>query len=153
MEEVTDATGIQFVSADWQPCGHKEVVICHGESHYDVHFYYVPEAEMQGLPDCAIGTTTNPTLPVCRDSTTSEENHHYFDLIDDAIPTGMTVSRKDGGTEQKSLSFCVDATSAILRSGVHYGDRSETNQEWRRPVTIMGSHACKLTFFEAMFSW
>merc|ERR1719461_149397 len=105
------------------------------------------------LPSCTIGTETNPNLPVCRDSGSVAENHDYFKLIDDAIPTNMTVTNKDDQQVLKNLNFCVDATSAILRSGVHYGDQSETNNEWKRPVTIIGSHDCKLMFFEPMISW
>ena len=28
-EEITNVTGVKFASADWQPCGHKEITICH----------------------------------------------------------------------------------------------------------------------------
>ena len=55
--------------------------------------------------------------------------------------------------EAVEKDFCVDPTSAVLRSGVHYGDASETKDEWKTPVTIVGSHDCSLTFFEPMFSW
>merc|ERR1719201_951057 len=58
------------------------------------------------------------------------------------------VNEKD-----KAFDFCVDTSSAILRSGVHYGDQSETNDEWKTPVTIVGSHDCRLLFFEPMISW
>merc|ERR1719210_2867329 len=40
-EEIKKLTGIHFASVDWQPCGHKDITICHGESHYDFHLYYV----------------------------------------------------------------------------------------------------------------
>merc|ERR1719253_2030536 len=39
-----------------------------------------------------------------------------------------------------------------MQSGVHYGDKSETLDEWLRPVSITGSYDCGLTFFEPMFS-
>lgn len=39
-DKIKETTGIQFASVDWQPCGHKDIVICHGESHYDFHLYY-----------------------------------------------------------------------------------------------------------------
>merc|ERR1711907_418350 len=55
--------------------------------------------------------------------------------------------------QQVPMGYCVDASSAILRSGIHYGDKSETLDEWQTPVTIVGSHACELKFFEPMFSW
>ena len=32
-------------------------------------------------------------------------------------------------------------------------DQSETNDEWKTPVTIVGSHDCRLLFFEPMISW
>ena len=63
--EITKVTGVQFASADWQPCGHKEITICHAESHYDFHMYYYDEAAMNGLPMCDYGTPSNPDLPVC----------------------------------------------------------------------------------------
>merc|ERR1712157_338794 len=55
--EVTAVTGIKFASIDWQPCGHKDITICHAESHYDIHFYYATEAELGKLPDCQIGSS------------------------------------------------------------------------------------------------
>jgi len=57
------------------------------------------------------------------------------------------------GEARENFNYCVDPTSAIPQSGVHYGDKKETLQEWKAPVTIMGSYDCKLTFFEPMFSW
>eukprot|EP00808_Paulinella_micropora_P008032 g47261.t1 len=151
--EITQATGVRFASVDWQPCGHKEITICHAESHYDFHLYYDTEAEMSALPMCDIGTPTNPDLPVCPDSATNMVNHDYFRLINHSIPTSYRASSSSGGFIQKQPNFCVDASSAILRSGVHYGDTSETLTEWKTPVTIVGSHDCELKFFEPMFSW
>merc|ERR1711977_467902 len=40
-QEITAVTGIEVVDVSWQPCGHKEITICHAESHYDMHLYYV----------------------------------------------------------------------------------------------------------------
>lgn len=148
--EITAVTGVKYASADWQPCGHKEITICHAESHYDFHMYYAEEAEMNALPMCDIGTETNPDLPVCLDSPTVAANADYFKLINNSIPLSMNTSDTDGIVD---VEFCVDATSAILRSGIHYGDVTETNEEWRVPVTIIGSHDCTLKFFEPMFSW
>lgn len=162
-DEITRVTGVKFASADWQPCGHKEITICHAESHYDFHMYYEDEETMNNLPLCQIGVPTNPDLPVCQDSPTSEINHEYFKLINHSIPLTMSMSRRntmeqtDGTTlsllEGVQKNFCVDPSSAVLRSGVHYGDASETLEEWKTPVTIIGSHDCKLKFFEPMFSW
>lgn len=151
--DITAKTGLRFASADWQPCGHKDIVICHAESHYDFHLYYVDESELNAMPVCNIGTASNPDLPVCQD-TDSAANHDYFRLINSSIPIKLSTS-KAGTDEQveKDVSFCVDPTSAILRSGVHYGDKSETLDEWKTPVTIIGSHDCKLKFFEPMVSW
>ena len=156
-EEITRVTGVKFASPDWQPCGHKEITICHAESHYDFHLYYESEADMNSLPLCDIGVSSNPDLPVCRDSATNEVNHEYFKLMNHSIPLRMSTSAPAvSGRELQEVvekDFCVDATSAVLRSGVHYGDASETKDEWKTPVTIVGSHDCKLTFFEPMFSW
>jgi hypothetical protein len=160
--EITAVTGVKFASADWQPCGHKEITICHAESHYDFHMYYEDEETMNSLPLCEIGVPSNPDLPVCRDSATSEINHDYFRLVNHSIPLTMSMSRSDMETTDATTTtlldgvqknFCVDASSAILRSGVHYGDASETLDEWKNPVTIIGSHNCELKFFEPMFSW
>eukprot|EP00930_Biecheleria_cincta_P085631 TRINITY_DN75016_c0_g1_i1.p1 TRINITY_DN75016_c0_g1~~TRINITY_DN75016_c0_g1_i1.p1 ORF type:complete len:470 (+),score=68.00 TRINITY_DN75016_c0_g1_i1:112-1410(+) len=152
--DITAKTGFRFASADWQPCGHKDIVICHAESHYDFHLYYVDESELNAMPECKIGTASNPDLPVCQDSGSNAANHDYFKLINSSIP--IKISTSQAGTDEqveKNVDFCVDPTSAILRSGVHYGDKSETLNEWRTPVTIMGSHDCKLKFFEPMVSW
>lgn len=152
-EEITRVTGVQFASADWQPCGHKEITICHAESHYDFHMYYEREEDMNALPLCSIGVPSNPDLPVCQDSATLEENHDYFRLVNHSIPLTLKQSSPEGGIVDSRKEFCVDATSAVLRSGVHYGDASETLEEWKTPVTIVGSHDCELKFFEPMFSW
>lgn len=154
--EITQVTGVKFASADWQPCGHKEITICHAESHYDFHLYYEDESVMNALPMCDIGVATNPDLPVCRDSATVAANHDYFRLINHSIPLSMSTSSGDGDPlveEEAEMGFCVDPTSAVLRSGIHYGDTRETLQEWKTPVTIVGSHNCELKFFEPMFSW
>lgn len=162
-EEITRVTGVKFASADWQPCGHKEITICHAESHYDFHMYYEDEATMNGLPMCQIGVPTNPDLPVCQDSSTELVNHEYFKLINHSIPQTMSMSAP-GSTnvltdappvllDNVQKKFCVDPSSAVVRSGVHYGDASETLDEWKTPVTILGSHNCQLKFFEPMFSW
>merc|ERR1719446_1905220 len=64
------------------------------------------------------------------------------------------VSAIGGSSEvHKRFNFCVDESSAILRSGVHYGDKGETLDEWKTPVTIIGSHDCRMLFFEPMISW
>jgi len=153
-DDIKAKTGIQFASVDWQPCGHKDIAICHGESHYDFHLYYVPEAELAGMEMCEIGTAANPKLPVCRDSRTNLNNAAYFNLINDNMPVSASISSVDSLTKQDhTFNFCVDPSSAILRSGVHYGDKGETLNEWKTPVTIMGSHDCRLLFFEPMISW
>jgi hypothetical protein len=158
--EITAVTGVRFASADWQPCGHKEITICHAESHYDFHMYYEDEETMNNLPMCQIGVPTNPDLPVCQDSATSKINHDYFRLVNHSIPLTMSMSRSAMETADTTTlldgvqkNFCVDPSSAVLRSGVHYGDASETLEEWTTPVTIIGSHDCQLKFFEPMFSW
>jgi hypothetical protein len=152
--EVTALTGIRFASIDWQPCGHKDIVICHAESHYDIHFYYVEESDLAAQPVCDIGSPSNPNLPICMDSATNQANRDYFKLINGTIPVRMATSNRDSpGETARDVDFCVDPTSAVLRSGVHYGDKSETLQEWRAPVTIIGSHNCELKFFEPMVSW
>lgn len=146
--EITAVTGIEVVDVSWQPCGHKEIAICHAESHYDIHLYYVKKDRLQQMPNCEIGSAENPRLPVCRDSAT-EANHDYFRMLKNDLPSGsFTVNG-----QVVPIEFCVDPTSAILQSGVHYGDVSETKNEWRRPVTIIGSHDCQLMFFEPMVSW
>eukprot|EP00747_Dinoflagellata_sp_TGD_P063252 gnl/TRDRNA2_/TRDRNA2_153370_c2_seq1.p1 gnl/TRDRNA2_/TRDRNA2_153370_c2~~gnl/TRDRNA2_/TRDRNA2_153370_c2_seq1.p1 ORF type:complete len:623 (+),score=82.67 gnl/TRDRNA2_/TRDRNA2_153370_c2_seq1:103-1971(+) len=147
--EITAVTGIEVVDVSWQPCGHKEISICHAESHYDIHLYYVKKEQLQQMPGCQIGVSKNPRLPVCQDSATIEANHNYFRLMKNDLPvSSLTVD----GKEEK-INFCVDPSSAILQSGIHYGDIDETNNEWKRPVTIMGSHDCQLMFFEPMVSW
>jgi len=154
-KEITAQTGVQFISVDWQPCGHKDITICHGESHYDIHLYYAPEADMNALKVCDIGTKANPHLPVCTDSK-NPINHAYFKLINQNMPTKANItldSRSLSTKTEKTFDFCVDPSSAILRSGVHYGDKSETLDEWKTPVTIIGSHDCQLKFFEPMVSW
>lgn len=152
---MTSKTGIEFASVDWQPCGHKDIVICHGESHYDFHLYYKKQSELEGddmkcdkskpiheqimcLDDDGPQSACDKSKPICG------TNHKYFKLMRDHLP--VTV---DG----KSVDYCMDPTSAIPASGVHYGDKSETLKEWVRPVTITGSHDCELTFFEPMVSW
>jgi hypothetical protein len=153
-DEIKAKTGIQFASVDWQPCGHKDITICHGESHYDFHLYYVPEAELAAMNMCHIGTTANPNLPVCTDAYDEPDNAPYFNLIKDNMPVSAKIGDIGSSTKvDKTLDFCVDTSSAILRSGVHYGDQSETNDEWKTPVTIVGSHDCRLLFFEPMISW
>ena len=164
-DEITKVTGVKFASPDWQPCGHKEITICHAESHYDFHMYYEDESYMNSLPLCEIGVPSNPDLPICQDSATLSANHDYFRLINHSIPLSLSQSAPtlqtgtDGtASTTKQLvdtrkDFCVDPTSAVLRSGVHYGDASETLEEWKTPVTIVGSHDCELKFFEPMFSW
>lgn len=158
-QEVTDKTGIEFASVDWQPCGHKDIVICHGESHYDFHLYYVPQEELESeryrcdktkpIHEQIMCMDDDGPNAECTKSDTEEcsqaaVNHKYFKLMKDNLP--VTV----GG---KQVDYCMDPTSAIPASGVHYGDKSETLNEWVRPVTITGSHDCKLTFFEPMISW
>lgn len=158
-DEITRVTGVKFASADWQPCGHKEITICHAESHYDFHMYYEEESVMNALPMCDIGVATNPDLPVCQDSATVRANHDYFRLMNHSIPLTMSMSAASSSDGSSGLlvevekNFCVDPSSAVLRSGVHYGDASETLEEWKTPVTITGSHDCQLKFFEPMFSW
>lgn len=151
--EITAQTGIHFASVDWQPCGHKDIQICHGESHYDFHLYYVPEAELQAMQMCSIGTQANPKLPVCLDSP-NPTNAAYFNLISHNMPVSAKLSAVGSSTKtDKNFTFCVDDSSAILRSGVHYGDKDETLKEWQTPVTIIGSHDCRMMFFEPMISW
>mmetsp|Transcript_31451 Transcript_31451/g.76120 ORF Transcript_31451/g.76120 Transcript_31451/m.76120 type:complete len:440 (+) Transcript_31451:82-1401(+) len=162
-DEITKVTGVKFASPDWQPCGHKEITICHAESHYDFHMYYEDEDFMNSLPLCEIGVPSNPDLPICQDSATLSANHDYFRLVNHSIPLSLsqsapTLTSTGGVSTTKQLvdtekDFCVDPTSAVLRSGVHYGDASETLEEWKTPVTIIGSHDCQLKFFEPMFSW
>jgi hypothetical protein len=151
-DDIVRTTGVRFASADWQPCGHKEITICHAESHYDFHMYYEDEAVMNALPLCDIGVPTNPDLPVCRD-TANQDNHDYFRLINHSIPLSLKQSSPEGVIVETDKNFCVDPSSAVVRSGIHYGDASETLDEWKTPVTIIGSHDCQLKFFEPMFSW
>jgi len=102
---------------------------------------------------CDIGTKANPSLPVCEDSA-NPVNNAYFKLINQNMPqTALITSGIAAGKVNKNFDFCVDESSAILRSGVHYGDKSETLQEWKTPVSIIGSHDCKMEFFEPMISW
>lgn len=149
--EVTSVTGIRFASVDWQPCGHKDIVICHGESHYDFHLYYVEQEELEAK-DCAIEGTHQL---ICREDNVVDDadkfskNHKFFELMQNNIPAALV---SDDGTREE-LNFCVDPTSAIPGSGIHYGDRDETLKEWKAPVTIIGSYDCKITFFEPMLSW
>mmetsp|Transcript_94325 Transcript_94325/g.173645 ORF Transcript_94325/g.173645 Transcript_94325/m.173645 type:complete len:398 (-) Transcript_94325:122-1315(-) len=151
--EIKAQTGIQFASVDWQPCGHKDILICHGESHYDFHLYYDTEERMNSLAMCKIGTKANPSLPVC-ENTSDLINKDYFKLIGKNMPRSAKVTSGTDSrlTVDKTFDFCVDPTSAILRSGVHYGDETETLTEWKAPVTIIGSHNCSLKFFEPMIS-
>jgi len=152
-EEIKRQTGIQFASVDWQPCGHKDITICHGESHYDFHLYYVDEARLAAMPMCDIGTRANPHLPVCEDGPSSA-NGAYYKMIDSNMPISAQISSSSSTHKShKTFDYCVDPSSAILRSGIHYGDASETLDEWKTPVTIIGSHDCQLMFFEPMISW
>jgi len=148
-QEITAVTGIEVVDVSWQPCGHKEITICHAESHYDIHLYYVKKEKLQQMTACEIGVQENPLLPVCQDSQTNEANHEYFRLMKNDMPVDSILING----EVEPINFCVDPSSAIMQSGIHYGDVRETNNEWRRPVTIMGSHDCQLMFFEPMVSW
>eukprot|EP00746_Dinoflagellata_sp_MGD_P070128 gnl/MRDRNA2_/MRDRNA2_28694_c0_seq2.p1 gnl/MRDRNA2_/MRDRNA2_28694_c0~~gnl/MRDRNA2_/MRDRNA2_28694_c0_seq2.p1 ORF type:complete len:484 (-),score=69.03 gnl/MRDRNA2_/MRDRNA2_28694_c0_seq2:235-1686(-) len=148
-QEITAATGIEVVDVSWQPCGHKEITICHAESHYDIHLYYVKKEKLQQMRACEIGVEENPRLPVCQDSKYNEANHEYFRLMKNDIPVQSLMING----ELEPMNFCVDPSSAIMQSGIHYGDVRETNNEWRRPVTTMGSHDCQLMFFEPMVSW
>ncbi|CAD7937471.1 unnamed protein product [Amoebophrya sp. A25] len=138
--EITQKTGVQYASVDWQPCGHKDVVICHAESHYDFHLYYVPQSEVNSY-NCE---GPNPTCP----DTDADSNQRFFKLLKGNLPS---FSDKGGNTQ--TFNYCVDPTSALPKSGIHYGDKSETLNEWKNPVTIIGSYDCKLTFFEPMISW
>jgi len=78
-----------------------------------------------------------------------DENAKFFRLMKGNLP----VSYSSGGNSVTNLNFCVDQSSAMPESGVHYGDKADTLTEWKKPVTIIGSHDCKLTFFEPMISW
>jgi hypothetical protein len=71
------------------------------------------------------------------------------------MPVSATISadRDATSTAHKDFQFCLDPSSAILRSGVHYGDKSETLDEWKTPVSIIGSHDCQIKFFEPMVSY
>merc|ERR1719316_1423272 len=116
--DITAVTGIEVVDVSWQPCGHKEIVICHAESHYDIHLYYEKKEKLQQMPSCEIGSSENPRLPVCRDSATVGVNQDYFRFMKHNIPIkDLTVSGK-----VQDINFCIDPLSAILRSGIHYGD-------------------------------
>jgi len=154
--QVTEVTGIKYVSPDWQPCGHKDIVICHGESHYDFHLYYQSQQDIETKAAC----DGNPNKPshyiICDDNT--PRNNEMFKLMQHDIPTRRTSTTKSPMPDYsvgtgKDLSYCVDPTSGVPKSGIHYGDLSETLTEWKEPVTIMGSHSCALTFFEPMISW
>ena len=130
---VTEKTGIKFASVDWQPCGHKDITICHAESHYDFHLYYkTPEELKARMPTCEIGETrrraqrahthihtytrthsrtgspSNTNLPVCRDSATNWDNHAYFRLLS-----------KSGNMPERTHSItgrCGASQSSLLRS-------------------------------------
>jgi hypothetical protein len=100
-----------------------------------------------------IGSAQQPKLPVGRDSN-EPANHAYSKLIGNE--NWPSTYREGDGTSHgaaKSVDFCVDASTAILRSGVHYSDKTDTLDEWKLPVTIIGSHDCRLLFFEPMVSW
>jgi hypothetical protein len=140
-------TGIEFASVDWQPCGHKDIVICHGESHYDFHLYYTKQSELESESMRCDKTKPIHEQIMCMDDDADSAdpvNHKYFKLMADNMPISVNG---------KTVDYCMDPTSAIPASGVHYGDKSETLDEWVRPVTITGSHDCELTFFEPMISW
>jgi hypothetical protein len=154
-EQIFKKTGIKFASVDWQPCGHKDIVICHGESHYDFHLYYKTQDEVNSEDMRCDKTVPLHEQIMCMDDDNyacAEQsgpsarcpNHQYFKLMKDNQP--QTI----GGA---AVDYCVDPTSAIPASGIHYGDKTETTSEWKKPVTIMGSHDCELTFFEPMVSW
>lgn len=154
--DVTKYTGVKFASPDWQPCGHKDIVICHGESHYDFHLYYQEEDMLKKTAGCDV----NPTKPnhyiICDDITA--QNNKMFSLMKSNIPVSRTSTAKSPMADTdigqtKNVDYCMDPTSGVPMSGMHYGDRSETIDEWKEPVTIMGSHDCKLSFFEPMISW
>eukprot|EP00929_Paragymnodinium_shiwhaense_P040583 TRINITY_DN21170_c0_g1_i1.p1 TRINITY_DN21170_c0_g1~~TRINITY_DN21170_c0_g1_i1.p1 ORF type:complete len:750 (+),score=206.25 TRINITY_DN21170_c0_g1_i1:54-2252(+) len=149
--DVTEVTGIRFASVDWQPCGHKDIVICHGESHYDFHLYYVTETQLEDM-GCSV---EGEHQLICRednvvsDQEKFEQNHKFFELMEGNIPETFV----DASGNEHAANYCVDPTSAVPKSGIHYGDRSETLKEWKSPVTIIGSHDCQLKFFEPMLSW
>jgi uncharacterized surface protein with fasciclin (FAS1) repeats len=140
------------VNVDWQPCGHKDIIICHGESHYDFHLYYLNDTEINHPSKTCIDHVEGDDIHaepheqiMCMDDDGGNgPNHQYFRLMADNMP--QTIGNQ-------AVDYCVDHTSAIPKSGIHYGDVSETNSEWMEPVTIMGSHDCELTFFEPMISW
>lgn len=148
--EVTEKTGVRFASVDWTPCGHKDIVICHAESHYDFHLYYVDQDELSS----ALCDGAKPMCPYHNADSNdvhleSERNQKFWKFMKGNIPKYADKA----GKPREHFNYCVDPTSAIPRSGVHYGDKKETLQEWKNPVTILGSYDCKLTFFEPMFSW
>jgi len=149
-EIVTKRTGITFGSVDWQPCGHKDIVICHAESHWDFHLYYVPQTFLPNM-SCA------NAAPTCPDVSTSSGNVKFFSLMKGNMPATTTHTKVDSALKsagsKQNFNFCVDVTSGMPQSGIHYGDKADTLGEWKHPVTIMGSHDCKLTFFEPMISW
>jgi len=169
--EITRKTGIQYASLDWQPCGHKDIVICHAESHYDIHLYYVTPQDQSSMT-CDLDPPqgkSRTALPQCRDSATSSRNHDYFKLIKNNLPDRARITDQTAPNiyannqdhsagqqtplKQHDFDFCVDPSSGIMGSGMHFGDKSETLNEWRSPVTIIGSHDCKMSFFEPMVSW
>lgn len=156
--EITRYTGIKFVSPDWQPCGHKDIVICHGESHYDFHLYYFDEATIKAEAGCDATPGKPGHYIICDDNTA--RNHKMFQLMSADMPISRTSSARSpmpsphsAPGAKKTLQYCVDPTSGVPESGIHYGDKSETLTEWKEPVSIMGSHDCRLTFFEPMISW
>jgi hypothetical protein len=91
---------------------------------------------------------------VCED-TPNPANSAYFQTINKNMPVSATISadRDATSTAHKDFQFCLDPSSAIMRSGVHYGDKSETLDEWKTPVSIIGSHDCQIKFFEPMVSY
>jgi hypothetical protein len=115
-DEIKAKTGIQFASVDWQPCGHKDIKICHGESHYDFHLYYVPEAELAAMNMCHIGTTANPNLPVCTDAYDEPDNAAYFNLIKDNMPVSAKIG--DIGSSTKVDKLWISASTHLQPSFV-----------------------------------
>jgi hypothetical protein len=75
-------------------------VICHGESHYDFHLYYVDQDELESDEmKCDKDKPIHEQI-MCHDD--NEQNHKYFKLMKDNIPISV-----DG----QNVDYCVDPTS------------------------------------------
>lgn len=137
---VREATGIDHISLDFNPCGHPGPGFL--VPHWDVHYYRISPQYRAAVMDCILLAET-PTCLI--DGQDTYQGTAFFNVAQSAL--------NDKGLSNMPPNFAYQLKDAVVNMGMHSWDPNQeplTPEEWIDPIFLVCSYDSEIVASEPM---